>query len=324
MRQNLTALLLLTLWLGACASNPTVAETGSTPDVASTAPAESAPTESSDLASAQREAVLSDFENEVAVRAGSDGEFIPAVKGFVLTQGGSLQTGETGRARLDLMPEGTIIRVAPNSAFTLPEITEKEGTPKTSIELFFGKIFVLLNGGSLDVETPSGVASVRGSLLSVSFNPSTGRIQAVCLEGHCELVNEDGEVVDLVEGESAYVDELGEIFEIIGIDQDEIQEWLEEAPELNEFLVELPDPENYPQYEEFQEYEFDPSTYENGGDLYFFEENASPTNEPGATDLPGATDVPGSGVGKEEPGNTPDPSGGEPEATPPPDDGSGG
>ena len=318
MKRLTSALLLLTLWLGACTSNPSAAVTESAPDAAPTAPAESAPGESSNQASAEREAVLSDFENEVAVKSTSEGEFIPAEKGFVLTQGGSLQTGENGRARLDLKPENTIVRVAPNSSFTLSAITETEGEPKTSIELFFGKVFVLLNGGSLDVETPSGVASVRGSLLSVSYNPSNGRVQAACLEGHCELVNENGEVVDLVEGESAYVDENGEVHELDGIDQDEVQEWLDEAPELGEFLEELPDLESYPQIDEFQEYEFDPSTYENGEEIYFFDESGSSTAEPGATN------VPGDGTGAEEPDPTSDPNQSEPEATPPPDDGSGG
>lgn len=294
MSRQLSSLLLLTLWLGACTSSPATTQAvleAATPVPAESTPAESTPAENSDPAPAAREAVLSEFEHQVTVKTSLDGEFIPAEKGFVLQQGGVLQTGETGRARLDLNPEGTIVRVAPNTAFTLPELTQTDGEPKTSIELFFGKVFVLLNGGSLNVETPSGVASVRGSLLSVSYNPATKRVQAACLEGHCGIVNEDGEVVDLVEGESAYVDENGDIFELDGIDQDEIQEWLEEAPELDEFLSELPDPQEYPEFEEFNEYDFEPSAYfdENPGEgdgFYFEEENMPDTTDPNATEDP--------------------------------------
>ncbi|MBI3167347.1 MAG: FecR domain-containing protein [Chloroflexi bacterium] len=294
MTKKLSALLLLTFWLGACASNPSTASVESTQPVgeviateaAETSPAESAPTGNSEQAPAGREAVVSDFENEVTVKATSDSEFIPAEKGFVLQQGGSLQTGDSSRARLDLMPEGTIIRVAPNSAFTLPEITETDGAPKTSIQLFFGKIFVLLNGGSLDVQTPSGVASVRGSLLSVSYDPETGRVQAACLEGHCTLENENGEEVELEEGESAYVDEEGNVEELDGIDQDEVQDWLDEAPELDGFLEEVPNPESYPNFEEFDNYEFDPSTYyeeqstDDGSSQFYDEESLPGTQEP--------------------------------------------
>ena len=294
MKSTLSALLLLTLWLGACTSSP-----ANTPSIANdptvNAPAESTPVGSNDQTSAEREAVVSEVENQVVVKTTVDGEFIPAEKGVVLPQGGVLQTGETGRARLDLNPEGTIVRVAPNSSFTLPQISEVDGAPKTSIELFFGKIFILLNGGSVDVETPSGVASVRGSLLSVSFNPATQRIQATCLEGHCGLVNASGEDVDLVEGESAYIDEDGVLHELAGIDQDEIQAWLNEAPELNQFLSELPDPQDYPELREFDEYDFDPSAYfqENPSEadgFYSFDEgttgSGSDPNEPPATEPP--------------------------------------
>lgn len=258
MKRIVTTLLLLSIGLGACASNPSAPQADSTD---SAAPAESTLTESNDQAAAAREAVVSEFENEVVVRAASDGEFIPAESGFVIQAGGGLQTGADGRARIDLKPDGTIVRVAPNSAFTLPQITEVNGEPKTTLSLVFGKIFVLLNGGSLDVETPSGVASVRGSLLSVSSDPATQRLQAVCLEGHCALENENGETQELEEGESAYIDENGELFELEGIDQDEIQEWLDEAPELSEFLDELPDPENFPEIEEFETFDFDPETF---------------------------------------------------------------
>ena len=300
MNRKFSTLLLLTLWLGACTSSPTAVPAVSTEPAAPAAG--STPTDTSEQTPAGREAVVSDFENEVVVKATADGEFIPAESGFVIQQSGSLQTGSDSRARLDLMPEGTIVRVAPNSAFTLPEITETDGTPKTSIQLFFGKIFVLLNGGSLDVQTPSGVASVRGSLLSVSYDPETGRVQAACLEGHCALENEDGNEVELLEGESGYVDESGEVYEFEGIDRDEVLDWLDEAPELGEFLEELPDPESYYEINEFDDFDFDPATYfeekstEDDG-FNFFDEEGLPDGGP--RDGSG----PGDGPGEDPPGD---------------------
>jgi hypothetical protein len=261
------------------------------------------------------------------VRATADGEFAPATSGFVIQQGGALQTGENGRARLDLTPDGTILRVAPNSAFTLPQISEEEGKPKTTLNLFFGKIFVLLNGGSLDVQTPSGVASVRGSLLSVSYDPQTNRYQAACLEGHCSLQNENGEEVELEEGESAYVDENGQVIPMNGIDRDEVQEWIEQVPEISNFMETPPNPEDYPQIPAYEEYQFDPSLYYDqgstgdGSGYWVFDESAipSPTSESGsvntgsteaATDTSGSqpapTDSASGGNPTQDPG-TPDP-----------------
>jgi hypothetical protein len=293
--RKISAFLLLTFSLGACASGVDSAQTDSTQLPAaneSTASAESAPSENSAPASAAREAVLSEFESEVVAKQISDGEYIPAEVGFVIQTGGGLQTGANGRARLDLNPEGTIVRVAPNSAFTLPEIANDGGEPKTGIELFFGKIFVLLNGGSLDVQTPSGVASVRGSLLSVSFDPASGRLQAACLEGHCALINGDGVEVELEEGKSGYIDESGEIVEFDGIDRDEILDWLEEAPELGEFLEELPDPDAFPEIEDFEAFEFDPleffgETENESGDGFFNFDEENPPDDNDSTEDPG-------------------------------------
>jgi hypothetical protein len=143
------------------------------------------------------------------------------------------------------------------------------------------------------VETASGVASVRGSLLSVSFDPQSNRVQAVCLEGQCTLENEDSDIRELEEGESAYIDENGELFELDGIDQDEISDWLDEAPELGEFLDDLPDPEDFPEFEEFEDFDFDPSAYfeelpaDEHGEIFPFDEDSLPeddASEPEPTD----------------------------------------
>lgn len=310
MNKITSALLLLAFVLGACASSPTPAATlpiEPAPETDSAPPAESTTAETSEQAPAAREAIVSEFENEVVVRATSEGEFILATAGFILQQGGALQTSADGRARLDLQPEGTVVRVAPNSAFTLAELTETNGEPKSAISLFFGKIFVMLNGGSLDVQTPSGVASVRGSLLSVSFNPESKRVQAVCLEGVCSLENEGGEIVELGEGESAFVDEEGSLNELDAIDQDEILDWLEEAPELDQFMEETPNPEEYFELEGFEEFEFDPSLYfdeqtsdDQSGFWVVDEDNPMSGDEP-ATDTPGEELPADDGSGEEPP-----------------------
>lgn len=241
MKKITTALLLLTFLLGACSTSPAPAGTDSPQD-----PAPTTPSANSGQAEAGREAIVSEIENSVSARSTSSEEFAPAAIGMKISAGGGLQTGSDGRTRIDLAPEGSIIRVGPNSSFTLPEITEAGGQPKTTLELFFGKVYVLLNGGSLDVKTPSGVASVRGSLLSVEFNPETKRVRASCLEGYCTLEDEDGEALELTEGQSAYIDEEGSLSEIGEIDQDEIVNWIEDNPDLLDFLDELPNPEDYP------------------------------------------------------------------------------
>ncbi len=251
MNRLIPALLLLTLVLGACSGGNSPAQTDSPQSPASTdAPATDAAGQamppSTEQAAGTREAVLSNVENDVKARASAADDLKPAENGMSILTGGGIETGEDGRVRLDLKPEGTIVRVGPNSSFTIPTLSEENGEPKTNIQLLFGKIFIMLKGGSVDVETPSGVASVRGSLLSVEYDPDDQRIVANCLEGHCSIEDEDGNEIDIPEGNTSFVNEGEPPATPFLMDQDEVQDWLDENPELNEFLSEIPDPEDYP------------------------------------------------------------------------------
>ncbi len=279
MRPILSALLLLTLVLGACTSSPAPAEA----DSSQPPTGESTPAENSGQASAQREATLSEALNTVRARSVPADEFAPAIVGMQINAGGGLQTGRDGKARIDF-PEGTILRVGPNSIFTMPEIVDSNGEAKTTLELFFGKVHILLKGGSMEVKTPSGVASVRGSLLSVQYNPKTNRMRASCLEGHCALWNNTGDEVELTEGQSAYIDEEDALSEIEEMDRDEILAWLADNPDLLDFLDEYPDPEDYPDFDDDEWYDFDYSEedfadeewfggYEFDGEDFYFEDN---------------------------------------------------
>ncbi|SRR5258706_802658 len=233
-------LLLLTFLLGACSS-------GNPPAQASTSETTAQPvvTESQ---STTRQAVISEVQNNVSARQTSNNELAPASNGLSIFLSGSIETGEDGRARLDLLPEGTIVRVGPNSSFSLPVLTEENGAPKTKLELLYGKIFILLKGGSLDVHTPSGVASVRGSLLSVQYDADKGRIEADCLEGHCSLENENGDDVELTDGQASFIEgDEQPPSDPEAINREGVQDWLDENPDLQDYMNELPNPEEYPE-----------------------------------------------------------------------------
>ena len=231
MNRHTSSLLVLTLFLGACSSTSTPSETSST-----TEPAD-----------ASRDAVIPELENDVSARTSDQEDFIPASNGMSIHSTGGIQTGDESRARIDLLPDGTIVRIGPNSSFVIPVLGEENGKPKTRLELLFGKVFILLKGGSLDVETPSGVASVRGSLLSVRYDPEKDWIEATCLEGHCALEDEEGDEVELEEGESSFIEGDNDPSEPELIDQEDIQDWLDENPDLLEYMDELPDPEDFPE-----------------------------------------------------------------------------
>jgi uncharacterized membrane protein YgcG len=264
MKKINSALLVFIFLLTACATEAPVTEAAII-EIAETSATE-AP-DGSQTSGAAREGVISEIENSVSVRKTSAEDAVAAEIGMSILEGESVETGDGGKARIDLMPEGTIVRVGPNSSFKLSQLVEENGEPKTKIELLFGKVYILLNGGTLNVETPSGVASVRGSLLSVEYDPETGQIRAACMEGHCGLQGDEGDEVEIPEGEESFIDE-GEFPEDpFPMDQDEVEAWLDENPDLEFYLDELPDPEDYPDWPD--EY------YEGEGDFEEF-----PTEEP--------------------------------------------
>ncbi len=253
MKKLAITFLLLTIFLGACSPGSVATE----PAVVSQEPAETEPPVAeieptatkpapTNTAEPSREATISEINNEVMARILSTNDFAPASVGTSILPTGGVETGVDGRARLDLLPEGTIVRVGPNSSFTVPQIVEENGQPKTVIELLFGEIYILLNGGSLEVETPSGVASVRGSLMRVEYDTEKKMLKASCLEGHCSLKNENGDEVDLVAGQATYIEGNFPPIDPILIDSSEIKEWLAEIPELGDFLSPLPNPSDYP------------------------------------------------------------------------------
>src|SRR5215216_6464927 len=120
-------------------------------------------------------ATLSELAGKVEMKPAASDAFTPADANSVLESNGQVQTGDDGRVRLDLS-SGTIIRIASSSSFTLTSNEETQGGLITKIQLAAGKIFIILNGGRAEVETPSGVASVRGSYMKVELDPTNGDV----------------------------------------------------------------------------------------------------------------------------------------------------
>ena len=211
---------------------------------------------------------LSELTGLVEMKQAGQDAFTQAAADAVLEVNGQIQTGDDGRVRLDLS-SGTIIRVAPSSFFTLTSNDEVEGGLFTKIKLEAGKIFIVLNGGQTDVETPSGVASVRGSYLKVEVDPITKDIHITCLEGTCSATNPNGEQIIFTNGQS-----------VILFHQESDGSW--KSPLLGDMTME--------DFEEWLQNSNDNETkkYYDEGVAKLLEATASPTEPP--TEVP--TDVP--------------------------------
>lgn len=156
-----------------------------------------------------RTAQLSELRNTVEARASETTDWQAAAEGDGLAAGGGVRTGDEARARVDIS-DGTIVRLAPNTEFTLRQFND----PVTQWSLSAGKLWIsvtkALGGGAFEVETPNGVAAVRGSLMGVEYYPANGHMIITCLEGQCRLTQPgSGKFTDLTAGQQTGIPGFG-------------------------------------------------------------------------------------------------------------------
>ena len=239
-------LILLILLVGGCQSGT---ETATEETVTSTSPAanpeppESVKAtetpESSASVSDFLTAAISELQGLVEMKQANQDAFLDASTDEILDVNGQVRTGDNGKARLDLS-SGTIVRVSPSSLFTLIENEEVDKGLATKIKLELGRIFVILSGGSLEVETPSGVASVRGSYLKVEYNPEEDTLELTCLEGDCSVVTPDGKTTNFTDGQKVVIHKDPDtgtwVVDEGSMNSDDFNEWLENNPEAKVFV----------------------------------------------------------------------------------------
>lgn len=134
-------------------------------------------------------ATLSEIVNLVEAALADQNDFKPVANGFVLNTGGQVRTARDSGARLDLT-NSTIIRLGQDSLFKMEELTPGSDGPLVRLKLEFGKLWVSLAGGAVEVETPVGSASVRGSFGIVEYDSSLDVLTLSCLEGTCKAEND--------------------------------------------------------------------------------------------------------------------------------------
>jgi hypothetical protein len=182
-------------------------------------------------------AKITELSGKVQLQKASVGEFKPAIKDTLLFANDQVLTGEDGRARIDL-ENGTIIRLSPLSNFVLKQIGTSDQNALTRLQLNIGRLWIILNGGELEVDTPSGMASVRGSYLHVWVDPLTEFTNITCLEGICRLENAGGNIT-LVAGHTASIKGAGNAPQSGRMSHTDVAEWLNANPEATEVVVPL-------------------------------------------------------------------------------------
>ena len=178
-------------------------------------------------------ALLSEITGQVQVLKPAVGVLEDAVEGQEVGIGDQVLTHKDGRALLKLS-DGTTIRLSPLTTFILEEMEEKEEGILTRLKLEVGRLWIVLSGGALEVDTPSGLASVRGSYLHVWVKPADDpsgedEVFITCLEGECSLGNDEG-TVNLVAGQTAKIMGSTNPPESGKMTDKDVEDWLAEEP----------------------------------------------------------------------------------------------
>ena len=153
-------------------------------------------------------ATVGDIENEVEAHGVQNAPWEAAFDGQSIGQGGEVRTLTEASARLDFT-DGSLLRLAPDS---LIEITRYE-EDRLSFDLTDGRLWLnvadVLVIGNIQVETPVGVAAVRGSVMGVVYDAVRQYMLTVCLHGACSLFNALGQV-DLLFGQQSDIPGAGQ------------------------------------------------------------------------------------------------------------------
>jgi hypothetical protein len=115
-------------------------------------------------------------------------------------------TSANTRAALRFTDDGSILRINPSSQVRLTTGDERGAVVRT-LELEFGEVWVRVTrreGTTLRVQTPAGVAAVKGTQFLVRVD-SAGGTTVVTLEGVVEFFNQAGRT-DVAAGEQASAD----------------------------------------------------------------------------------------------------------------------
>ncbi|MBL8046894.1 MAG: FecR domain-containing protein [Anaerolineales bacterium] len=134
----------------------------------------------------ERYATLSEATGTVEFRAAPDQPWAATSAGIVLNEGNQVRTGADGRARV-LFTEGSKLDLTADTTVSFNIFSNFLDSKNTLLALDRGAVWVLLNSGRLDVETPAGRISALQAFLSVRYEPASQKLEITCLEGTCGI-----------------------------------------------------------------------------------------------------------------------------------------
>ncbi|MBS1262166.1 MAG: hypothetical protein MAG453_01507 [Calditrichaeota bacterium] len=156
-------------------------------------------------------------------------EWKPLAMGTLLDDGDKVRTGEDGFCALVFTDDKSQIKLRPNTNVQLNADRNPDYSLAKRVNMEIGELFaeVKKQKGSLQIATPTAVASVKGTELWVIVNPD-GSTQQITLEGLVELLSlTTGETVDVPAGSQGTVGGEGGI-DLSDISEEDVPQYLDE------------------------------------------------------------------------------------------------
>jgi len=132
---------------------------------------------STQTTAAQQRVTLNQIIGKVEVRSTGSGKWRPARVGMGVRAGWDIRTYVESSAQLSF-ETGTVISINENTVMTMDELLQKgQGATKSNVKIATGKVFanvqkLVTSKSSFEFETPTAVASIRGTRLSLDVGRS--------------------------------------------------------------------------------------------------------------------------------------------------------
>jgi hypothetical protein len=145
---------------------------------------------------------IADIVNVVETRASEAGVFVLAGLRQNIRAGAQVRTGDGSFAGINLS-QGGKMRLAPKTLVTVLDLPTTPDEPLARVRLSNGKIWMSLMSGGVEVETPAGVAALRGPYAEFEYWPgaaadATDDVMVVrCLKGVCGVQTPSGPLIVL-------------------------------------------------------------------------------------------------------------------------------
>ena len=128
-------------------------------------------------------------------REHSEAAWKVATMGLQLYSGNELRTAELSRATIVFTSDASRVLINESTEMVIEAKGKRFERPKNRVNLFVGEMYCKVKeGGKFEAETPSCVASVRGTEFDVACD-ITGFTTLIVVEGLVDFINEFGQIL---------------------------------------------------------------------------------------------------------------------------------